>query len=157
MTDAPDHDADVTRIMTALAHGIHGRHQAAMDLLMPIMQRGPQATCCMLAALADAATLNARRHQPPGTHFGLAALHLDGSPGDIDNAAPGPRFAARFVTAWANGDHPTAYALYEAMLTGEAKRTMSDDLAIGIRTVYDMAVTSLRDMRQRENSKPTSP
>ncbi|MFE5871613.1 hypothetical protein ACFQ6V_23615 [Streptomyces roseifaciens] len=155
MTDQPDHTQDGERIMTALARGIRGNHQAAMDLLMPIIERGPQATCCMLAALADAASFDAHQQKPPGTHFGLAALHTDGTPANIADTDPGPRFATRFITAWANGDSATAYALYDAMLN-DGMQTMSDDLAIGIRTVYEMAVVSLRDMLQRTTPEQSS-
>ncbi|MFC8271120.1 hypothetical protein ACFUJR_00965 [Streptomyces sp. NPDC057271] len=139
-------DDPTDTIMAAVAHGMTGNPLLGMNLLGPFVKGGPTTTVSMCAALASVAVV-AFEKQNPGARgtFGLLAFHGD-VPTDISAMPPGPRFAAQFTAAWANGQQQTAYALFNALL---GKETDEDarNLAEGIRALYDMAVTSAQQMR----------
>lgn len=148
MTTSPT-DSDSRQITEALSYGIAGDDARAMELLQPIVDRGRRATYALLATLAEAASMDARRQQP-GMHFGITVEHtITGAAGSADDLPPAIRFAARFVTAWANRDQDTTLALYEAV-AGHAEEHGTSHLVDGIGAVYDMAVVSLRGVLERE-------
>ena len=142
-------EADSKQIFEALTHGVVGDHDTAMRLLMPVLKRNPRSMYATVCSLAESASLDARQHQEPGEHFGIQVDHIDtGAEGSTDDLPPGVRFAARFMTAWANRDHDTADALYKAI-----HREEPDEFAVGIRALYDMAVVSLRAMVERKRAE----
>lgn len=149
MTTTPQADADSQQIYEALTHGVAGDHDTAMTLLLPVLKRSETSTYATLCALAESASFDARQHQQAGEHFGIEVDNIAaGAPGTADDLPPGIRFAARFVTAWANRDEDTANALYRALYVEDP-----DQLAIGVRAVYDMAVVSLRAFVERKRSE----
>lgn len=142
-------EADSKQIFEALTHGVVGDHDTAMRLLLPVLKRNPRSMYATVCSLAESASLDARQHQEPGEHFGIEVEHIDtGAEGNTNDLPPGVRFAAQFVTAWANRDHDTADALYGAL-----HRQGPDEFAIGVRVLYDMAVTSLRAMVERKRAE----
>jgi hypothetical protein len=148
MTTATPPPGDSKQIFEALTHGVTGDHDTAMNLLLPILKRTPQSTYATLCALAESASFDARQQNKPGQHFGIEVEHIDtGAEASTDDLPPGIRFAARFVTAWANRDHGTADALYRAL------HEDPDQFAIGVRAVYDMAVVSLRSFCERKREE----
>ena len=143
-TEPCDDPADT--IMAAIAHGMTGNPLLGMTLLGPFVKGGPTSTVSMCAALASLAVF-AYEKKNPGVHgtFGLLAFHGN-VPTDIRSMPPGPRFAAQFTAAWANGQKQTAYALFNALLGKETDED-AQNLAEGIHALYDMAVTSAQQLR----------
>lgn len=134
---------DITRITgEALSHGIAGDRARGVALLQPLVDAGPLSTLGLLGGLAEVAAYTALQDQRPGEMFGLPVNNvLTGEPASADALPPPLRFAAQFVTAWANRDRDTARALFETFAF-ESDRTGSPDLAEAIGLVYDMAVTT---------------
>lgn len=145
MTTTPNADADSRAILDAIANGVTGDHQAAFDLLLPILKRDPQSMYGVLCALAEMASAEMRLHQKPGDFFGIEVEHLGGAEASISDAPPGVRFATQFVTAWANRDQDTADALCLAMYDGDFHA-----LVVGIRLVYDMAIVALKGVLEQQ-------
>lgn len=145
MTSPAQLEADSKQIFEALAHGVAGDDETAWGLIRPIVRRSEQAMFATLCALAESAAFDSiQRHGPGG--FVLEVEHLDtGAEGSADVLPPGVRFAARFVTAWANRDQDTAEALYLALCESDP-----DALGVGFRAVYEMAVVSLRGFVERK-------
>lgn len=146
---SPRAEADSRKIFEALTHGVAGDHDTAMALLLPVLKRNPRSMYATICSLAESASLDARQHQQPGEHFGIQVddLHT-GAEGSTNDLPPGVRFAAQFVTAWANRDHDTADALYKTL-----HRQDPNEFAIGVRALYDMAVVSLRAMVERRRAE----
>jgi len=145
-TPAP---GDSRQIFEALTHGVAGDHDTAMTLLLPILQRDDQTMYATLCALAESASFNARQQHELGQHFGIEVEHIDtGAEGSTDDLPPGIAFAARFVTAHANRDWDSTNALYRALYDADP-----DQLVIGVRAVYDMAVVSLRAFVERRRAE----
>lgn len=142
--------ADSKQILEALSHGIVGDDDAAWALIRPIVRRSDAAMYATFCSLAESASWDARQGQADGEHFGIEVENIrTGEESNVDVLPSGIRFAAQFVTAWANRDRATAEALYRALYTDSP-----DDLGVGLRAIYEMAVVSLRAFveRQREAS-----
>lgn len=145
----PQIEADSSRIFEALTHGVAGDHDTAMSLLLPALKRNPRSMYATVCSLAESASFDARQHQQPGEHFGIEVEDIKtGAEGSTNDLTPGVRFAAQFVTAWANRDHDTADALYKAL-----HRQNPDEFVIGVRALYDMAVVSLRAFCERKRAE----
>ncbi|MFJ7592484.1 hypothetical protein ACIQZO_34965 [Streptomyces sp. NPDC097617] len=131
---APDPKA----ILQALAYGFTGEFQRGLDTLQPIVDAGPHSTYALLGSLAETASKEARETNTPGTTYGIALEGLEGA-ASIDDLPPPVRFAARFITAWANRDHDATDALFWA-IAEPAVRDGTDALGDCITAVYAMAV-----------------
>lgn len=148
MTDKPSPaqlDADSKQIFKALAHGVAGDDDTAWALIQPIVRRSEAAmfaTCC---ALAESAAHEAIQQHGPGGFVLEVEDIATGAEGSVDVLPPGVRFAAQFMTAWANRDQDTAEALYWALYTSDP-----EGFAVGFRAVYEMAVVSLRGFVERK-------
>ncbi|MGW7247742.1 hypothetical protein [Streptomyces decoyicus] len=146
MTDTDGQFAeDTDTIMTALAHGVTGNTEAGLTLLEPIAQRGSVQAAGICAALAENLSTEARANQEPGTFFGFLVATTDGQPADVNDLPPGIRFAAQFSTAWANGEHRTAYDLFDALIGDQTAEEMQA-LGDGISALFEMASVSLREV-----------
>lgn len=141
----PQDDPSET-IMAALAHGITGNPKAGLMLLKPFFKT-PREMVSLCAALAETAVMVARKQAPDADGFALLALR-DGSPADIREMPAGERFAAQFTSAWANGEHQTAYALFNA-LHGDGSEQDADHMANGVLALYGMSVASMRALTGR--------
>jgi len=139
---------DSETIMAALAHGMTGNPQTGLNMLKPMILRGLTPTAALCAALAESIAMNARRQAPTADGFGLIALRA-GLPADANEVPAGPRFAAQFSTAWMNGQRDTAYALFDAIANVRTERD-ADALLIGVRSLYEMAVESMRQFTGRD-------
>jgi len=144
-----DYSEDVKAIGEAIAHGVAGDVDAGLALIQPLVDRGPRTTCALLGSLAETAAFLAHRDQP-GVWFGTVVERIDdGSEGSVDSLPRPLRFAAQFVTAWANGDRDTAYALFKAIAEDSDTRGLSD-LADGVAAIYGMAIaTATEVVKQR--------
>ncbi|WNI31474.1 hypothetical protein [Streptomyces sp. ITFR-6] len=150
MMPAPDPAA----IFQALALGVTGDHQGGLDALQPLVDAGPASTFALLASLAETASKEAREANGPDTFYGTV-VGPDGE-GDIGMLPPPIRFAARFITAWANRDRDTAHALFWAVVE-PSDRNGTSDLSDAITAVYGMAVAAaehlvLEQRRKREGT-----
>lgn len=145
----PQTEADSSQILEALSHGIAGDDDTAWGILQPIVRRSDATMFATLCTLAEAAAFDALQNQQPGERFGLQVddIHT-GAKGSAEDLPPGIRFAAQFVTAHANRDTDTADALYRAIYLRDP-----ENLAIGFRTVYEMAVVSLRAFCERKRTE----
>lgn len=149
--NAPQIEADSKQIFEALAHGITGDDNTAMAMIRPIVRRSDAAMYATFCSLAESASFDARQQPAPGEHFVLEVEDIEtGAEGSVDVLPPGVRFAAQFVTAWANRDRETAEALYVAMY-----QSSPEDLGVGLRAIYEMAVVSLRAMVERRRAGET--
>ena len=150
MTATP-HLNDSRQILDALTHGVAGDDHTAWNLLDPIIRRSPAAMYATFCTIAEAAAFDALHNQKPGEHFGIEVENIHtGEESSIDAFPPGIRFAAQFVTARANRDEDTADALYRSLYSAD-----SDDLGIGLRALYDLAVVSLRAYCERKRAEET--
>lgn len=145
------HADDPTTILNALAHGISGDTATGLQLIRPLVLRGPISASALCASLAESACHDAKKDLPDGSYFGFQTTTDDGAPADINDAPAGLRFAAQFSTAWANGDHDTAYALFRAVI-GEGTDDEGRALGEGICDLFDMAVAALTDMVNRDRT-----
>ncbi|MFB7461248.1 hypothetical protein [Streptomyces sp. NPDC056188] len=146
MTDSAQLAADSQHIFEALTHGVAGDNDTAWTLLRPIVRRSNTAMYATFCAIAEAATFDAHQNQQPDEHFGIEVENIHtGEEGSVDAFPPGIRFAAQFVTARANRDEDTAHALYQSLYDSSP-----DDLGIGLRALYEMAVVSLRAFCERK-------
>ncbi|MFD5788638.1 hypothetical protein ACFWH1_18695 [Streptomyces sp. NPDC127037] len=146
---------DPATITEALAFGVVGDYQHGLGLLQPIVDSGPRATFALLGALAEVASKEARESHAPGTRFGIETEGPDGETG-IDLLPPPVRFAARYITAWANRDQDLAWDLFWA-IAEPSDRDGTDALADCVTAVYGMAVavaehTVLEQRRNREGT-----
>lgn len=147
----PQTAAGSRRILEALAHGVAGDDDTAWALIRPIARRHDEAMYGVFCAIAEAAAFDALQNQRPGEHFGIEVENIHtGETTAIDVLPPGIRFAAQFVTARANRDEDTAHALYRALYNADP-----DDLGVGLRALYEMAVVSLRAFCERTREEPT--
>lgn len=145
----PQTEADSRQIFEALTHGVAGDDDTAWKLLAPIVERSNQAMYAVFCSIAEAAAFDALQNQKPGEHFGIVVEDTEtGEAGSIDAFPPGIRFASQFLTARANRDLDTADALYMAIY-----RDSPDDLAIGLRALYEMAIVSLRAFVERKRQE----
>ncbi|MEU1815194.1 hypothetical protein ABZ543_08345 [Streptomyces roseifaciens] len=126
---------DPDTITNAVARGIIGDRDAAMELLQPLLDKGPLSAFRMLGALAEVAS----PHTPDCDDRGNCFVIVEGPKGTetIDEAPPAIRFAVQFVQAWSNHDMNTALDLFQAVA-----ETDGDTLAAGTEIVFDMAVAS---------------
>lgn len=148
MTEIPTNPCDnpADTIMAAVAHGVTGNPLLGLQMLGTFVKGGPTSTVSMCAALASIAVFAVEKDNPGArSTYGLLAFHGN-VPTDIRSMPPGPRFAAQFTAAFANGQEQTAYALFNALL-GEETDDDARNLAEGIHALYDMAVASAQQIR----------
>lgn len=137
-------DADVTRIQTALAHGVTGQPQRAYKELQPLIDKGPGGMYVTLCCLAEVAVSD----QKPGAgEFLGLQVERNGSPADASDAAPALRFAMQFMAAQANHDDRMTVALFQAAFN-ETPLALADALRI----VFDAAVATSRAQIARTKS-----
>ena len=145
MTSQAQIDADSQHVFEALAHGVSGDDDTAWNLIGPIVRRSEPAMYATICALAESAAFDAIQQQGAG-NFVLEVEDIEtGAEGSVDVLPPGVRFATQFLTAWANRDQDTAEALYLALYKSDP-----DELGIGLRALYEMAVVSLRGFVERK-------
>lgn len=126
----------------AVSHGIAGDQERGLAMLQPLVDAGPRSTYALLGGLAEVAAFTALQNQRPGEAFGMPVENTaTGRPASADVLPPPLRFAAQFLTAWANRDQDTALALFQtfAFASDDAG---TPDLADAISTLYSMAVTT---------------
>lgn len=136
---------DSKQILAALAAGVAGDPDSGLRSLQPIINRGPAATYALLAALAETATFIARE-QDTGDFFWLHVSHI--GPDEVTQISadelPAPiRFAAQFVTAWANRDEDLAGDLFDALVNAE-------QVGAGITAVYEAALVTATAIVERQ-------
>jgi hypothetical protein len=145
MTTLDNAEADSKQIFEALTHGVAGDDDTAWKLLRPIVRRSEQAMFAVVCTIAEAAAFDAIQQNGAG-NFVLEVEDVEtGAEGSANELPPGIRFATQFVTAWANRDQDTAEALYVALAKSDP-----EELAVGLRTLYEMAVVSLRGFVERK-------
>jgi len=133
-------------IMAALAHGMTGNPHTGMMLLKPFFGT-PRHMVSLCAALAETAIMPARRENPDADGFALLAFK-DGIFSDAQEMPAGERFAAQFISAWANGEKQTAYALFNA-LRGHDSEQDAEHMADGVLALYAMSVASMKALTGR--------
>lgn len=143
----PQDDPSET-IMAALAHGMAGDHQTGWTLLKPFFET-PRTMVALCAALAETAMMPARRENPDADGFALLAFK-DGTLSNAQEMPAGERFAAQFVSAWANGEQQTAYALFDA-LHGDGTEQDAGHMGDGVLALYAMSVASMRELTGRNH------
>ncbi|WP_333744094.1 hypothetical protein [Streptomyces ardesiacus] len=142
-------DDPAETIMAALAHGLTGHPEKGAALFEPFILGGHATTLGLCAALAETTVRTERQTLPKDSAFGLLVFDANtGQHGSANDLPPGIRFAAQFTAAWANNDRDMAHDLFDA-LVHTASEEAADALAVGIRALYDMAVTTLREQVAR--------
>ena len=145
MTTLEDADADSQQLFQALAHGVAGDNDTAWNLIHPLIHRDNTAMYGVFCGLAESAAFDNLQQHGPGNFILEVEDIATGADESADVLPAGVRFAARFVTAWANRDHDTADALYRGLYT-----TDPEALADGLRALYEMAIVSLRAFCERK-------
>ncbi|MFD5571971.1 SOS response-associated peptidase family protein [Streptomyces cadmiisoli] len=106
-------------VQEILRHTLDGRPAVAASILSVVTEHGDSAdlfgVCCAAADTGRVAlqVLFPDAEVGPGQEWQLPPAMADQLAGD-----PHRLFAARFVTAYLNGDHPLALALFQAAETG---------------------------------------
>jgi hypothetical protein len=138
-------EADSKQIFEALAHGVSGDDETAWKLIRPIVRRDDTAMYATICALAESAAFDSIQQHGAGDFVIEVEDIVTGVEGSVAVLPPGVRFAVQFVTAWANRDQDTAEALYLALYKSDP-----DELGVGLRALYEMAVVSLRGFVERK-------
>lgn len=112
------HPIVTERLVEAVAHWTEGRHDEAQEILADLARAGTPSlmygVATGLAVMAKAALV--KMHGLDGETASWIILTPDGS--RPEDSIPSPHlFAARFITAFANGDSATTLALYGAAFT----------------------------------------
>jgi hypothetical protein len=137
----------------ALAYGVTGDQERGLSLLQPLVDAGPLSTYALLSALAEAAAFTALQNRRPGQTFTLPVVHeVTGQAASGDVLPPALRFAAQFVTTWANRDQAAARALFN-VFAHDSDRHGTPDLAQAISLVYGMAVMTSIDVVKETRRK----
>lgn len=149
MSDASD------TVAMALARAVAGDYEGGGMLLAPLIENG-RASCYALAGmLAETASHIARRERP-GAWFTVDVVNeATGRTASVDVMAPDKRFAAQFVTAWANRDQNTALALFDS-LVDQAEATDGPELVDGILRLYALAVVTAKAVCAEERARRTT-
>lgn len=145
MTSQAQIDADSQQMFEALAHGVAGDDDTAWELICPIVRRDETAMFAVFCSLAESAAFDSIQQHGTGNFVLKVEDITTGAEGSVEVLPPGMRFATQFLTAWANRDQDTAEALYLALY-----RTDPDELGVGLRALYEMAVVSLRGFVERK-------
>lgn len=143
---SPQTESDSKQIFEALTHGVAGDDDTAWNLLGPIVRRSNAAMFAVFCTIAEAAAFDSIQQHGAG-NFVLEVEEIDGVESSADVLPPGVRFAAQFMTAWANRDQDTAEALYLGLYG-----TDPEELAVGLRALYEIAVVSLRAFCERKRA-----
>jgi hypothetical protein len=145
MTTLDNAEADSKQLFEALAHGVSGDDATAWKMIRPLVRRDETAMFGVFCSLAESAAFDSIQQHGPGNFVLEVEDIATGAEDSVDVLPPGVRFAAQFVTAWANRDRDTAEALYLALY-----RSDPDELGVGLRALYEMAVVSLRGFVERK-------
>lgn len=142
-------DDPAETILAALAHGLTGHPEKAPALFEPFIHGGHATALGLCAALAETTVRTDRQTLPKDGAYGLLVLDpKTGHHGSANDLPPGIRFAAQFTAAWANNDRDTAHHLFDALVHAGSEEA-AEALAVGIRALYDMAVSTLREQTGR--------
>ena len=153
----PTENEAVETVHAAITRGVEGDVPGGAELLLPLMTSGLGTLYALMAMLAETASHIARRDQVPGC-FGIAVDNpVTGESGSIDVFPPEIRFAAQFVTAWANRDHDTAEAHFKALVHGAGRD--GEELVDASCALFQMAVVTatelVREQRAARGDEPT--
>jgi hypothetical protein len=137
-----EHQEHVRIMSEAISLGVTGDPERGVALLQPLVDAGPRSTYALVAGLAEVAATTALQNLRPGESFTCPVENVvTGQPASVDVLPPPVRFAAQFVTAWANRDRGMAQDLFDAFAF-QSDRSGTPDLAQAIGVLYDMAVTT---------------
>lgn len=145
MTTIDDAEPDSRQLFEALAHGVSGDDDTAWAMIRPLVRRDEAAMYGVFCALAESAAFDSIQQHGPGGFVIEVEDIVTGTEGSVAVLPTGVRFAVQFVTAWANRQQDTAEALYLALY-----RSDPDELGVGLRALYEMAVASLRGFVERK-------
>lgn len=141
----------------ALALAVTGDQLSAGMLLVPLIEAGRRSSYALAGMLAETASHIARREQPPGTAFEIAVENLDtGLTASVDVMPRDVRWAAQFITAWANRDQDTAQSLFDA-LADEAEASGGPEFIDGLLQLFAMAVVTAKTVCAEERARRTNP
>lgn len=132
---------DSQQILSALAFGVAGDTDRGLSELQPIVERGPGSTYALLGELAEA-TCATVRDRGPDDWFGVdvSLLTPDGVTDVSVDELPIPiRFAALFITAWANREWDLADVLFKGLVHAQ-------EVGAGVIAVYEIAVSTARNI-----------
>lgn len=148
-----DEDTTAKLIFEALAYGVAGDAEHAAGLLIDVCSQSDAnrvyGVCC---GLAESGALMLRKiygdQAPTSPDDGMWVMQeLPSSEGAVD--AP-HRFSVRFLIAWANGDHETTLALYNA-----AVHASDDEYTESVCALFTNVVGIMRlalDQQEQVNS-----
>lgn len=137
----------------AVAYGVIGDEEHGLSLLQPLVDAGPRSTYALLGGLAEGAAFTALQNQRPGEAFTLPVVDkITGRAASVDVLPPPLRFAAQFVTAWANRDQDTARALFN-VFADDSDRRGTPDLGDAVGLMYGMAVTTSTEVVREARRK----
>lgn len=150
LTDPPD------VIRWALARAVAGDELGAGMLLAPLIEDGYCSSYALAVMLAETASHIARREQPAGTCLQIAVDNLaTGLTASVEVLPPDVRWAAQFVTAWANRDQDTAQALFDALVE-EASASDGPEFVDGLLQLFAMAVITAKAVCAEERARRTT-
>jgi len=142
-------------VSEALARAVAGDEIEAGMLLVPLIADSRSSCYALAGMLAETASHIARRERP-GARFPLEVFNdATGRSASVDVLPPDVRFAAQFVTAWANRDQDTAQPLFDA-LADQAAATDGPELVDGILRLFAMAVVTAKTVCAEERARRTT-
>lgn len=141
-------------VTEALNRGLAGDTYGGGVLLVPLIEdsrRECYALCVMLAATITIGV------EPQGSDD-LYVLRvqdvLTGEPGSADDLPPAAKFAAQFVTAWANQDEAATKALFDALAADVETEAGVGRIVDGVLSLYGMAIASARALLEEQRTHP---
>lgn len=141
-----------TQALTAIAHGLDDRIDAAHEVLRSVVKEGVHPTLHLLVTLAEVIHADARQTAPlSGPVYPMIEDEDTGEPLDVDEVSPGLRFAVQFVSACLNDDMDMAVILYSALVNHVAHNDgeYTIDLVIAVKAIYQWALSAARATRAR--------
>lgn len=142
-------------VSEALARAVAGDEIEAGMLLVPLIADSRSSCYALAGMLAETASHIARRDRA-GARFTIDVVNeATGRTASVDVMAPDIRFAAQFVTAWANRDQDTTVALFNA-LVDQAEATDGPELVDGILRLFALAVVTAKAVCAEERARRTT-
>jgi hypothetical protein len=137
----------------ALNRALVGDPHSGGMLLAPLIEDSPR-ECFALCAMLAVACAHGVEREPDGMFVLQVDDVLTGEAGRIEDLPPDARFAAQFVTAWANEDHDGAQALFDVFAADADTEDGMGRVVDGVIALYGMAIVSLRALIEEQRTNP---
>ncbi|MEU7323336.1 hypothetical protein ABZ682_22715 [Streptomyces griseoviridis] len=145
-------------VVEALTRAINGDAHGGGMLIVPLIEES-RVSCFALCVMLATAAKTGMNHLDPPSGPSVVVLQVEdvetGEAADVSDLRPDVVFAARFTAAWANEDHDTAQALFDALAADTYSEAGMTRLVDGVLALYSMAIATTRALVDAERDTPT--